>query len=228
MRIGGEVAASCSAEGVPTWDAKGGGAGGGNGRSANGGASCCRLQRAAAEPAHAMTITMCGGRRGGGSGGGAGLSGERQAWELAEWRNQGSELAEWRSQASELAESVAGCRTVKSGCRTVPAQVMHISTGKLWFSHWKGPQPSGCMSGLCMVCVACDCQCSPCFSRRLLQRTSQEAVLKSTLVGSNSIGQWVAERWPTVHNNRAPKIRAAQIWAHQGALLRINPRCGIR
>ena len=46
----------------------------------------------------------------GGSGGGTGLRGERQE----------SGLAEWRSQASELAESAAGCRTE-------PAQAVHIS-----------------------------------------------------------------------------------------------------
>ena len=115
---------------------------------------------------------MCAGRWGGGSGGWAGLSGERQESESAEWRSQGNELAGWRSQASELAESAAGCRTVKSGCRTMPAQAVHISIGELWFSHQKGPQPSGCMRGLCMVGVAYDCQCSLCFSRRLLQRTS--------------------------------------------------------
>ena len=135
------------------------------------------------------------------------------------------QLAEWRSQESELAESAAGCRTGKSRCRTVPAQAVHTPIGGLWFSHWKGPQPSGCMSGLCMVCVACGCQCSLCFSRRLLQRTPQEAVPKPTLVGI-SMGQWVVERWPTVHSNSAPKMGAARIWAHQGALLRINPRCG--
>ena len=74
--------------------------------------------KAAAEPARAVTITVCAGRQQGGGSGGPGLSGERQARELTEWRSQGSELAEWRSQASELAESAAGCRTVKSGCRT--------------------------------------------------------------------------------------------------------------
>ena len=79
-----------------------------------------------------------------------------------------------------------------------------------------------------MVCVACDAQCNLCFSRRLLQRTPQEAVLKFTLVGSTSMGQWVVERWPTVQRNSAPKMGAARIWARQEALLRVTPRCGSR
>ena len=124
MRVGGKVAASCSAGRVPTWDAGRGGVGGGSSRSTKGGVSCCRLQEAATEPAQPITITLCAGRRGlglGGSGGVAGLSGEGQEGGLAEWRSQGSELAGWRSKEWELAESAAGRRTVKSGCRTGPA-----------------------------------------------------------------------------------------------------------
>ena len=109
--------ASCSAEGVPTWDAGGGGTGGANDSGVNCGTNCCMHQGAAAvEPAQPMTITVCtcAGRRGGGSRGGTGLSGERHGRELAEWHSQGSELAEWRNQARELAESAAGRKTVKS------------------------------------------------------------------------------------------------------------------
>ena len=175
--------------------------GGGSDRSADGGSSCFRLREAAAQPAQPITITVCADRwQGGGRDGKPGLKCERQeselaerhsqGSELAERRSQGSELVERRSQVSELAERASGCRTVKSGCRTVSAQAVHISIDELWLSHWKGPQPSGCMS---MVCVACECQCSLCFSRGLLQRTSQEALLKSTLVGT-SMGQWVVER----------------------------------
>ena len=101
MRAGGKVVASCSAGRGAAWAAGGGGTGGGSSRSANGGARSCRLQEAAAEPAQPVTIIVCAGRWGlglGGSGGVAGLSGERQESELAEWRSQGSELAEWRSQ----------------------------------------------------------------------------------------------------------------------------------
>ena len=173
----------------------------------------------AAEPARPLTITVCAGRWGGGgcgggSGGGAGLSGERLGRELAEWRSQGSELAEWRSQVRELAESAAGCRTVKSGCRTVPAQAVHISTHwdlELWVSPERGCSPvegSGLGLRLCIVCLHAS-QCSQwlCFSRRLLQRLSQGTVG----------GPGVVERWPTVHSNSAPKMGAARIcglWGH--------------
>ena len=132
---------------------RGVGGDGGSSRGGTNGTSCCRT---AAEPAQPITVTVCAGRWGGGgcaggSGGGAGLSGERPARELAEWRSQGSELAEWRSQVRELAESAAGCRTVKSGCRTVPAQAVHIPIGGLWISHWKGLQPSGCIAWLSVL-----------------------------------------------------------------------------
>ena len=134
--------------------------------------------------------------------------------ELAEWRSQGSELAEWRSQVRELAESAAGCRTVKSGCRTVPAQAVHISTLwdlELWVSPERGCSPvegSGLGLRLCIVCLHAS-QCSQwlCFSRRLLQRLSQGTVG----------GPGVVERWPTVHSNSAPKMGAARIcglWGH--------------
>ena len=203
---------SCSTERVPAWGAGGGGAGGGSSSSINE-TSCCRT---AAEPARPLTITVCAGRRGGGgcgggSGGGAGLSGKRPVRELAEWRSQGSELAEWRSQARELAESAAGCRTVKSGCRTVSAQAVHISTHwdwELWVSPERGCSPVEVR--LCIVSLASVSQCSLflCFSRGLLQRTSQEAVL--------AMGQWVVERWPTMHSNSASKMGAARNWVLRG------------
>ena len=65
-----------------------GGAGGGSSRGTNG-TSCCRT---AAEPGQPITITVCAGMWGGGGWGGyrgdeAGLSGERQGRELAEWRS---------------------------------------------------------------------------------------------------------------------------------------------
>ena len=166
-----------------------------------------------------MTITVCAGRWGlglGGSGGVAGLSGERQESELAEWRSQGSELAEWRSQERELAESAAGRRTVKSGCRTEPAQAVYISTsnGELWRSHWKGLQPSRTvyMNGLSHACDDYDCQCSLCLSMGLMQRTSQT----SPWGWGSTMGQWVVERWPTVHSNSAPKMGAARNWVLRG------------
>ena len=112
--------------------------------------------------------------------------GRRVSW-LNSWRSQGSELAEWRSQVIELAESAAGCRTVKSGCRTEPAQAVHISISELWLSHWKGLQPSGCIA-----CVVSGCQCSRCFNVRLLQKMSQAAG-KSTLVGTTL--QWDNGWW---------------------------------
>ena len=186
---------SCSAERMTTWDAGGGGTGGADSSGAYGGASCY-LHRgaAAAEPARPITITVCAGRKGGGSGGGTGLSGVRLGRELAEWRNQGSELAEWRRKTRELAESAARCRTVKSGCRTeksgcriVPAHAMHISTyWELWASPERGCNPVEVR--LCIVSLVSDSQCSLllCFSRRLLQRMSQETV--------SDMGQWVVER----------------------------------
>ena len=204
---------SCSAGTMPTWDAGGGGIDGADSSGAHGGASCCMHRGAAtAEPARPITITVCAGRKGGGSGGDTGLSGERQEKALAEWRSQGSELAEWRSQVRELAESAAGCRTVKSGCRTmksgcrtVPAQAVHIST---YWELWVSPE-RGCSSvevRLCIASLASVRQCSLflCFSRRLLQRTSHGAGL--------AVGQWVVERWPTMHRNRAPKMGAARNW----------------
>ena len=51
-----------------------------------------------------------------------------------------------------------------------------------------------------------------------MQRISQETVL--------AMRQWVVERWPTAHNNSAPEMGTTKNWAHQGALLRTNPRCG--
>ena len=203
---------SCSTVRVPAWGAGGGGAEGGS-SSCTDETSCCRT---AAEPARPLTITVCAGRWGGGgcgggSGGGAGLSGERLGRELAEWRSQGSELAEWRSQARELAESAAGCRTVKSGCRTVPAQAVHISTHwdlELWVSPERGYSPVEVR--LCIVSLASVSQCSLClcFSRGLLQRTSQGAGL--------AMGQWVVERWPTMHSNSASKMGAARNWVLRG------------
>ena len=203
---------SCSTVRVPAWGAGGGGAEGGS-SSGTDETSCCRT---AAEPARPLTITVCAGRWGGGgcgggSGGGAGLSGERLGRELAEWRSQGSELAEWRSQARELAESAAGCRTVKSGCRTVPAQAVHISTHwdlELWVSPERGCSPVEVR--LCIVSLASVSQCSLflCFSRGLLQRTSQGAGL--------AMGQWVVERWPTMHSNSASKMGAARNWVLRG------------
>ena len=203
---------SCSTERVPAWGVGGGGAGGGSSSGTNE-TSCCRTT---AEPARPLTITVCAGRWGGGgcgggSGGGAGLSGKRPARELAEWRSQGSELAEWRSQVRELAESAAGCRTVKSGCRTVSAQAVHISTHwdwELWVSPERGCSPVEVR--LCTVSLASDSQCSLflCLSRRLLQRTSQGA--------GWAMGQWVVERWPTMHSNSASKMGAARNWVLRG------------
>jgi hypothetical protein len=171
----------------------GGGAAGGGSSSGTSETSCCRT---AAVPARPLTITV---------------SGERPARELAEWRSQGSELAEWRSQARELAESAAGCRTVKSGCRTVPAQAVHISTyWELWVSPERGCSPvegTGLGLRLCIACLHVS-QCSQClcFSRRLLQRLSQGTVG----------GPGVVERWPTVHSNSAPKMGAARICGLRG------------
>ena len=91
------------------------------------------LATAAAQPVQPITITVCADMwQGGGRDGKSGLRGERQESELAEWRSQGSELVEWCSQKKELAESATGCRTVKSGCRTVSAQAVPISIGELW------------------------------------------------------------------------------------------------
>ena len=84
--VGGD---SCSAEGVPTWDAGGVGTGGVNSSGANGGASCRMHQGAATKPAQPIIITVCVGRWGGGSGDGIGLSGVWQGRELTEWRSQG-------------------------------------------------------------------------------------------------------------------------------------------
>ena len=180
-----KVAASCSAGSVP-------GAGGGidaRGDSSRGtnGASCC--SQATTEPAQPIRITVCAGRWSGGSGGGTGLSGERFGRELAEWHSQGSELAEWRSQARELAERAAGCRTMKSGCRTgksgcrtVPTQAVCISTyWELWLSPERGCSP---VERLYIASPASDSQCSLflCSNRKLLQRSSQGAVL--------AMGQW--------------------------------------
>ena len=207
------MVASCSAGRWAAWPAGGGGIGVGSSRSANGGARGCKLQEAAAEPAQLVTIMVCAGRwglgLGGGGGGRTGLSGEKQGRELAEWRSQGTELAEWRSQQRELAESAAGCRTAETGCRTEPAQAVHIPIGGLWVSHWKGLRPSQCMP--LVECIAC--LSSQCFTR-LCQRMSQTAG-KSTLVGT-SVGQWVVERWPTVHSNRAPRMGAARNWVLRG------------
>ena len=63
---------------------------------------------------------------------------------------------------------------------------------------------------LCIASLVSDSQCSLflCFSRGLLQRTSQGAVL--------AMGQWVVERWPTVHSNRAPKMGAVRNWVLRG------------
>ena len=207
--VAGRGRTSCSTERVPAGGAGGGGTGGGSSRGTNG-TSCCRI---AAEPVQPITITVCAGRWGGGcgggSGGGAGLSGERPGSELAEWRSQGSELAEWRSQARELAESAAGCRTAAAGCRTVSAQAVHISTyWELWVSPERGCSPVE--ARLCIVSLVSDSQCSLllCLSRRLLQRTSQGA--------GGAMGQWVVERWPTMHSNNASKMGAARNWVLRG------------
>ena len=74
---------------------------------------------------------------------------------------------------------------------------------------------SGLGLRLCIVCLHAS-QCSQwlCFSRRLMQRMSQEAV--------GGMGQWVVETWPTVHSNNAPKMGAVRNLAHAGALLRIG------
>ena len=214
---------SCSTEKVPAGGAGGGGTGGGSSRGTNG-TSCCRT---AAEPAQPMTITVCAGRWGGGgcggdSGGGAGLGDKRPARELAEWRSQGSELAEWRSQVRELAESAAGCRTVKSGCRTVPAQAVHISTyWELWVSPGRGCSPvegTGLGLRLCIACLhASRCSQCLCFSRRLFQRLSQGTVG----------GPGVVERWPAVHSNSAPEMGAARICGLRGHCWAPGPVWGV-
>ena len=208
------MVASCSAEGVPAGAGGGGGAGGGSRGGVNGGADCSRVQELAVGPAQRVTITWCAGRWWwGGSSSRPGLRGERLVWELAEWRSQASELAEWRSQARELAESAAGCRTAAAGCRTVPAQAAHISALwdlELWLSPGRGCSPvegSGLGLRLCIVCLhASQCSQCLCFSRRLLQRLSQET----------KGGLGVVERWPTVHSNSAPRMGTARICGLRG------------
>ena len=104
----------------------------------------------------------------------------------------------------------SGCKTGKSGCRTVPAQAVHIATyWELWLSPERGYSPVDRLR-LCIVSVVSDNQCSLflCFSRRLLQRTSQGAVL--------AMGQWAVEKCPTVHSNSAPKMGAARNWVLRG------------
>ena len=92
----------------------------------------------------------------------------------------------------------------------MPAQAVHISAyWELWLSPERGYGPVEVR--LCIVSLVSDSQCSlfMCFSRVLLQTTSQGAVL--------AMGLWVVMRWPTVHSNRAPKIGAARILGVQGA-----------
>jgi hypothetical protein len=116
-----------------------------------------------AQPARQIIITVCAGRQQAGgstiaSDAGLGLGGERQE----------SELAERRSQVSGLAESVVVHRTMKSGCRTESAPAHRCPIGGPWEVAGDGTNVYvECASGLCH---ACPCQCSLCFSRRLLQR----------------------------------------------------------
>ena len=104
------------------------------------------------------------------------------------WLSGAVRGASWLSGAvgrrSGRAESAAGRRTAKAGCR--------CPIGGLGEDEADGiTVHDECMSGLSHVCVVHDCQCSLCFSKRLLQRMSQEVGTKSTLVGTvMAMGQW--------------------------------------